>query len=251
MRYLSSNNYSMTTPTTASPPGATSLQLHDHTATLVRSARVIKRNLCKQPQSETGLRTGARLLAFPSTVPTLWRSVRHALSLKQQLQHDNSHDRLALRGNLPAASRPHGHVGPLCQGSLKQTNQSQNKWRLTQPQTRFPHDPIEMGYLTNPLKHLGFQTPPHLTPMIVPKPTINASPSCAVKFCLWNGISPPIKRLAENHATKHTALATLAQWRDRRVRGAKPASAAALQTNADVAFLLIWRRWLYVQVSLT
>ena len=37
--------YSMTTPTTASPPGATSLQLHDHTATSVRSARVIKRNL--------------------------------------------------------------------------------------------------------------------------------------------------------------------------------------------------------------
>ena len=144
MRYLSSNNYSMTTPTTASPSGATSLQLHDHTATLV-----------------------------------------------------------------------------LCQGSLKQTNQSQNKWRLTQPQTRFPHDPIEMGYLTNPLKHLGFQTPPHLTPMIVPKPTINASPSCAVKFCLSNGISPPIKLLAENHATNHAALATVAQWRDRRVRGAK------------------------------
>ena len=46
MLYLSSHNfYSMTTPTTASPPGATSLQVHDHTATLVRSARVIKRNL--------------------------------------------------------------------------------------------------------------------------------------------------------------------------------------------------------------
>ena len=92
-----------------------------------------------------------------------------------------------------------------------------------------------MGYLTNPLKLLGFQTPPHLTPMIVPKPTINASPSCAVKFCLSNGISPQIKRLAEIHTTNHAALATLAQWRDRRVRGAKPASAVALQTAPRVA----------------
>jgi hypothetical protein len=42
MLYLSSHNfYSMTTFTTASPSGATSLQVHDHTATLVRSARVL------------------------------------------------------------------------------------------------------------------------------------------------------------------------------------------------------------------
>ena len=166
------------------------------------------------------------LLAFPSIVPTLWRSACHALSPNEQLQHDNSHDCLAPRknndkrlgGNLPAASRPHGNVGPLCQGSLKQTNQSQNKWRLTQPQTRFRHDPIEMGYLITPLKLLGFQTPPHLTPMIVPKLTINASPSCAVQFCLSNGTSPPIKRLAYNHTANHAALA---QWRDRWVHGAK------------------------------
>jgi hypothetical protein len=48
--------------------------------------------------------------------------------------------------------------------------------------------------LTTPpkLQLLGLQNPSHLTPMIVPKPTINSSPSCAVCRKAFF----PMKRLA-------------------------------------------------------
>ena len=153
----------------------------------------------KQPQSETSLRSGERLLALPSIVPTLWWSDCHALSPKgtitaqlPRLPRPQKNNDKRLGGNLPAASRPHVTVGPLCQGSLKQTNQSQNKWRLTQPQTRFRHDPIEMGYLTNPLKLLGFQPlPSH------PYDRAKAhNKRVAIMRCLSKGVFPPMKRLA-------------------------------------------------------
>ena len=141
MLYLSSHNYSMTTPTTASPP-------------------------------------------------------------KKQRQK--------VRGQPPCSfmtTRPRWSALP----GLSETNKSKPKQMATDAAAdTLPSRSDRDGLFDKPAETSWIPTPPHLTPMIVPKPTINASPSCAV----CRKAFPPMNRLAENHTANHAALA---QWRDRRI----------------------------------
>ena len=63
-----------------------------------------------------------RSFNFPSSAPVFPPAVRRACFISQAtiIQHASSHDRLPPGAPLPAGSRSHGNVGPLCQGYLKQ-----------------------------------------------------------------------------------------------------------------------------------